>query len=158
MENARQNKIEDLACEGKLVELKTLIECGFSQAEIDTALVNAIAYSQISTAKYLLSLGADIFAHGCNGLYYAVHNNELEGVKFSISKGIDINTDNGMPINTSIFTSTNSGNTEITKWLIKNGADPKLLTVESLRIAKQYGTGDLKSLLKQYLPLKFTLS
>ena len=158
MKLTRLDKIENLACEGKIVELRNLLKDNFSQVEIDTALVDALAYSQIDTAEYLLSLGADISAYDYGGLYYAVHNNELEGLKYSISKGIDINVNSGMPLNTSIFTSTNSGDIKIIKWLLENGANPKLLTGKSLRIAKRYGTDELRNLLRQYLPLKFLFS
>jgi len=134
------------------------MEGGFTQTKIDTALADAIAYSQLSTAEYLLSLGANIASYNYSGIYYAVHNNELEGLKLSISKGIDINVDKGMLLNTSIFTSTNTSDIKITRWLLENGANPDLLTRESLRLAKRYGTDELKRLLKQYLPLKFLLS
>lgn len=76
----RQTKIERLAGDGNIDDLKKVFESGHTHSEIDFALENAIAYSQIGTAKYLLSLGADILSHDSNGAYYAAHNNELTGL------------------------------------------------------------------------------
>lgn len=55
MEETRKYLIERLPGDGKLVELKELLEKGHTQKEIDIALGNAIAYSQIEIAEYLLS-------------------------------------------------------------------------------------------------------
>ena len=144
----RQNQIETLAGDGNIEKLKMLFAPGYTQSEIDTALENAIAYSQIETAEYLLSLGANLSGCGYNGVYYAVHNNELEGLKFAIAKGVDINIENGMLINTSIVTATNTKRTEIVKWLLDNGANPKLLSQQSLNLVDNYGTEELKILIR----------
>lgn len=113
--------------------------------EIDDALENAIAYSQIKTAKYLLFLGANISSSDCNGAYYAAHNNELEGLRFAIKNGLDINVDNGMLLNTAIMTATNTKSIELLKWLLDNGANPELLTTQSLKLVTDFGTNELKS-------------
>ena len=52
----RQNQIEILAGDGNLTELKRIFDSGYSQLELDVALENAIAYSRIKTADYLLML------------------------------------------------------------------------------------------------------
>src|SRR5262245_28467130 len=96
---SRQTTIEMLAGDGNIDELRKILEPDHTQPEIDTALENAIAYSQIETAEYLLSLGADISSHNYNGAYYAVHNNQLEGLKFAIHNGMDINAGHGMLLN-----------------------------------------------------------
>lgn len=148
MEPNRQTNIELLAGNGKLDQLKQLIGQSYTQLEIDTALENAIAYSQIQTADFLLSLGARFSNYDYQGVYYAVHNNEIEGLKYSIHKGVDINVNNGMLINTSIMTATNTKDISIIKWLIDNGADLKYLTGDSLTIAEKYGTAELKDIIK----------
>jgi ankyrin repeat protein len=145
---SRQTQIELLAGNGNTDELKKLFVSGYTQLEIDTALENSIAYSQIKTADYLLSLGADFSNYNYQGTYYAVHNNELAGLKFAISKGVDININNGMLLNESVMTATNSKSVELIKWLLDNGANPKLLTKQSMKLADEYGTKELKSLLK----------
>jgi hypothetical protein len=91
MEEPRNLEIERFAGNGNIAELKKLFGTAYTQQDIDIALENAIAYSQIQTAEYLLFLGADFATNGYNGVYYAVHNNELEGLKFAISKGVDVN-------------------------------------------------------------------
>jgi hypothetical protein len=148
MEESRQYKIERLAGEGALMELRELLGTNFTQLEIDIALESSIAYSQIKTAEYLLSLGAIFSNYDYQGVYYAVHNNELEGLKFSILNGVDINVNNGMLLNTSIITSTNTKNIEIVKWLLDNGADLRYLTEESLKVVNNYGTEELKHLIR----------
>ena len=102
-----------------------LFESSYSQLEIDIALENAIAYSQIRVAEYLLSLGADFSNYDYQGEYYAAHNNELEGLKFAISMGVDINIRNGMLLNIGVETAMNTKSTELVEWLIRNGADNK---------------------------------
>ncbi|MCB0845327.1 MAG: hypothetical protein KDE26_18885, partial [Bacteroidetes bacterium] len=103
---------------------------------------------QIETAKYLVSLGADISRWNYDGVYYAVHNNELEGLKFSISLGVDINVLEGMILNTGIITAINTKETALVEWILENGADPSLLTVESLVIVQRYGTTELNEIIK----------
>ncbi len=148
IESSRSYKIEDLAGEGKLNELKELFKENYTKLEIDVALSNAIAYSQIATAEYLLSLGADFANYDYDGVYYAVHNDELNGLKYAIAKGVDINVRNGMLLNTSIMTCINSKNIEIVRWLLDNGANPKYLTESSLGLVERYGTYELKKLIK----------
>ena len=81
-----------------------------------------------------------------DGVYYAVHNDELEGLKYSISKGVDINERQGMILNTSIMTATNTKSTNLIKWILDNGANPNLLTKSSREIVNRYGTEELKDL------------
>ena len=146
--DSRQTQIEMFAGDGNIEELKELFESGYTQSEIDTALDNAIAYSKIETAEYLLSLGADFSNYGYNGVYYAVHNNELEGLKFATSNGVDININNGMLLNESIMTAINTKSVELIQWLLHNGANPKLLTTQSTKLINEYGTDELKNLMK----------
>ncbi|HRH50093.1 MAG TPA: hypothetical protein PLP23_15160 [Panacibacter sp.] len=144
----RQTQIETLAGDGNIEELKKLFESGYTQLEIDIALENSIAYSQVKTAEYLLSLGADFSNYDYQGTYYAVHNNELEGLKFAISNGVDININNGMLLNESVMTAINTKSVELIKWLLDNGADAKLVTNQSLKLITEYGTDELKYLMK----------
>lgn len=150
MDLDRQSNIELLAgYRGKLDELKILLGQSFTQLEIDTALGNAIAYSCIDTADYLLNLGARLDHYDYDGVYYAVHNNQLEGLKYAISKGVDINVNEGMLLNTSIITTTNTKDIAIIKWLLDNGANINYLTKDSLFILDKYGTRELKDLIKK---------
>lgn len=145
---SRITEIEILAGNGNTEELKQVLEPGYTQLEIDIALENAIAYSRIQTAEYLLSLGADVSSHGWNGAYYAAHNNELNGLKFAIENGVDINVDNGMLLKTAITTSSNTKDIELVKWLLDNGANPRLLTDQCLKAVADWGTSELKMLIK----------
>mgnify|MGYP001449107848 CR=1 FL=1 len=149
MELSRQYYINDLSGEGKLDELKVLLGQSYTQSEIDEALSNALAYSRLETADYLLSIGADITWGNYDGVYYSVHNGELEGLKYAISKGVDINANNGMPLNTSIITTANSKDIKLIKWILESGANINLLTKDSLSILERYGTDELKNLIKK---------
>mgnify|MGYP000241736071 FL=1 len=148
MEESRNYNIERLAGDGNLEELKHLLGSDFTQEEIDIALSNALAYSKTETAEFLISIGADISWGNFDGVYYAVHNDELEGLKYSISKGIDINERQGMILNTSIMTATNTKSTNLVKWILDNGANPNLLSKDSKDVVHRYGTEELKELIK----------
>jgi len=148
MEFSRQTQIETLSGEGNLAELTALLGNNYTQLEIDIALENAIAYSQIEVAKYLLSLGANFSNYDYQGVYYAVHNNEIEGLKFAIKNGVNINVNDGMIINTSILTCINEKNNEILKWIINNGANISLLKNENISLANIHGNVELKNLIK----------
>ncbi|AOW19332.1 hypothetical protein LPB138_00940 [Urechidicola croceus] len=143
----RQTQIEILAGDGNLTELKKIFDSGYSQLELDVALENAIAYSRIKTADYLLELGADFSNYDYQGIYYAAHNNELSGMKYAIAKGVDINVNNGMLLNTAIVTFTNTKDIEMIKWLMENGADRNHLTESSIDLIERYGTDELKSII-----------
>lgn len=148
MEKSRDYNIERLAGDGKKEELKELLGSDYTQNEIDIALSNALAYSQIETAKYLISLGADISWGNYDGVYYAIHNDEFEGLQFSVSQGVDVNVNNGMILNTCVMTAINTKDTKMLEWLILEGLDLKLLSSDMKHIAKRYGSRALKELLK----------
>ena len=132
MEESREYLIERLSSLGKIEDLKLLLEPKYTQEEINIALGNAIAYSMIEVAEYLISIGADISHGDYDGVYYAVHNNEVEGLKFSVEKGVDVNINNGHLLNTSIITAYKEKDTTILKWILENGADISLLSKETL--------------------------
>jgi len=145
MEESRATKIEIVAGDGNLKELKSLLEPSHTQLEKDVALENAIAYSQIETAKYLLSLGADLSNYDYQGVYYAVHNNELEGLKFAINHGVDVNINNGQLINTAIITTFNTKDPSTLKYLLDKGADISLILRETINA---FGTDQIKEIIK----------
>ena len=147
MNESRQTKIEVLAGNGNLQELILELSDKYNQFEIDIALGNAIAYSQIAVAEYLISIGADFSTDDYDGVYYVVHNNEIEGLKYAISKGVDININNGMLINCCIMTSINSKDNEMLKWLLENGANVELLTENSIKLVTTYGSNELLNLI-----------
>ena len=149
MDISRQTKIEMLSGDGNLQALTSLLDNNYTQLELDIALENAIAYSQIETAKYLISLGADFSNYDYQGVYYAVHNNEIEGLKFAIENGVNININQGMIINTSILTCINNKDNRILKWIISNGANISLLTNENIGLAHRYGNVELIDLIKK---------
>ena len=143
MEISKQTQIEILSGDGNSSELTSLLGNNYTQLEIDISLENAIAYSQIKTAKYLLSLGANFSNYDYQGVYYAVHNNEIEGLKFAIENGVNIDINDGMIINTSILTCINNKSNEIIKWIINNGANLSLLTNENINLVRRYGNSEL---------------
>ncbi len=146
MKFSRQDKLEIFAGDGDLEIFKEELGSRFTQLELDVSLENAIAYSQIHIAEYLIELGADISNYDYQGVYYAVHNNEIAGLKFSISQGVDIDFSNGSLLNTSIVTSINAKECTITKWLIDNGANKDLLSSASMKRIDEYGSDELKGL------------
>ena len=142
---SRQTQIEILAGDGNLTDLKRIFDSGYSQLELDVALENAIAYSQIKTADYLLELGADFSNYNYQGTYYAVHNNEIEGLKFAIERGVDININDGQLINTAIVTVYNTNDPTTLNYLLENGADLNFLSKE---IMDAFGNNEIKEIIK----------
>lgn len=150
MLNSRRAKIESLTCDGNLEDLKLVLNSNYTYEEINIAFELALAYSQIQIAEYLFSLGADFSYNSYEGLYYAVHNDEIEGVRFAIKKGVDINVNNGMCLNTSIYTAINSKTTNLVKWLLENGASIDLLSENSKQVLANFGNRDLQNLINKY--------
>ncbi|HCW63158.1 MAG TPA: hypothetical protein DG752_00665 [Leeuwenhoekiella sp.] len=140
-----------LAGDGNLTELKKVFDLGYSQLELDLALGNAIAYSRIETADYLLGLGAEFSNYDYEGVYFTAHNNELDGLKYVIGKGVDININDGMLLNTAIMTSINTQDIEMVQWLIDNGADLNYLTASSKGLIDRYGSEELRNIIKTSL-------
>ncbi len=147
MKESKASKIELLAGDGNLNELKNLLMTGYTQLEIDVALENSIAYSKIETAEYLISLGADLSNYDYQGTYYAVHNNEFEGLKFAVGNGVDINVNKGQLLNTAIVTAYNEKDATILKWLLDKGADITYLSDDIMSI---FGTDELKEIIKHH--------
>lgn len=147
MNPKKESTIINLASEGQFDKLKDILGHTPSQRELNIALENSLAYSFIDIAEFALSKGASFSFNNYEGSYYAVHNNELNGLKFLISKGVDINVNNGMLLNTSILTSINTNDFKITKWLILNGADKSLLSKQSLLLINKYGSNKFRELL-----------
>lgn len=133
----RQLNIEVWAGDGNLEALQKILQDEYTQLELDSALENALAYSQIEVADYLLSLGANIAYHDYAGVYWAIHNNELEGLKYAIAKGVDINTNNGLFLNKSVHTAIYNHDSQILVWLLQNGADKSFLAESSLQMLKK---------------------
>lgn len=125
-----------------MTALKELFSSGYSQLELDIALENAIAYSQIEVADYLLTLGAKFSSNGYQGVYYAVHNDEIEGLKYAIQKGVDINVNNGMLLNAAVVTYLNTKDIQMIKWMMANGANTKL-SRSSIDLIERCGTEEL---------------
>lgn len=148
MEPSRHYDIEDLAGKGQLETLKALLGNTYTKLELDIALCNAVAYGQLKTADYLLSLGGDFARYDYEGIYYAVHNNELAGLQYALSKGVDVNLKDGLLLNTAITTAINTQNITIVAYLLANGADVSLLTPDSLHAVSRYGSKALKKALQ----------
>ena len=151
MRKSRRSTIEELSSDGELEQLKALFESSYTLVEIDEALSNALAYSQIETAQYLIDLGADLAWEGHHGVYYAVHNNRLSALKFAISQGVDINAENGMILNTAIVTAINSKDLSMIQWILSSGADTTFLSDQSCRLIRNYGNEELKQLFSREL-------
>lgn len=147
MESSRDYNIARLAGGGKIEGLKDLLDTDFTQSEIDNALSNALAYSEIETAEYLISLGADISWGNYEGAYYAAHNNELKGLQFILSQGVDVNINNGMLLNTCVMTAINTKSNEMLEWLVEKGANLNLLSADMKKMVQRYGSLELKKLL-----------
>jgi hypothetical protein len=145
MEETREYLIERLPGHGKLEELKKLLESGHTQKEIDIALGNAIAYSQIEVAEYRISLGADISHYNYNGVYYSVHNNEIVGLKFAIRQGVDVNINNGQLLNAAVITVYNTKDPTTLIYLLEKGADTGLLNIETM---DEFATEEIKEIIK----------
>ncbi|UTW63191.1 hypothetical protein KFE98_03270 [bacterium SCSIO 12741] len=151
MNESRTYQIERLAGEGSTKKLLEVLSETYTQEEMDMALCNALAYSRIETCEQLISMGADISWGNHNGVYYAVHNDEIDGLMYSISKGVDLNTENGMILNTAVMTATNTKNNSMVKWILESGGDPKLLSQDSLNTVEKFGNEELKTIIRRFL-------
>lgn len=151
MEESKSYKIEVYAGDGELEKLKEVLGEKPTQDDLDLALINAIAYSQIKVADMLLSLGADFSKFNYQSVYYAVHNDELEGLKYAISQGIDINVNEGMILNTSILTAINNRSTKMVSWILEAGANSKYLSEKSLNLISKYCTDELKERIRNVI-------
>lgn len=147
---SRRDQIVDSAVDGNFSRLETLFNSGYVQEELDLALLNALAYSRIEIADYVLGLGADFSYGNYEGVYFTAHNNELIGMKYAIAKGVDVNVNSGMLLNTAIVTFIYSKDIKIIKWLVENGANPYYLTESSIDLIDRYGTEELKTLIKRH--------
>ena len=143
---SRETQIEILAGDGNLTELKKIFDSGYSQLELDVALENAIAYSRIKMAEYLIELGADFSNYDYQGTYYAVHNNQLEGLKFAIERGVNVNINEGQLLNTAIVTVYNTKDPTTLNYLLEKGADLKFL---SKKIMDAFGNSEIKEIIKK---------
>ncbi|MEM1328811.1 MAG: ankyrin repeat domain-containing protein [Bacteroidota bacterium] len=153
LKSTRSHQIQDAAGEGQLEILQSLLDSSATQIELDVALEMAIAYSQLETADYLLSLGADFSNYNYQGVYYAVHNSELEGLKYAIEKGVDINVEKGMILNKATLAAVYSKQIDIVKWVLDSGADINLLRTENLETVNEFGTEELRSIINE-APMK----
>ena len=113
MEESRKNLIEKLSGNGKLEELKTIMGSNYTQLEI---------------ANYLISIGVEFSNYEYQGVYYAVHNNEIEGFIFAINNRVDVNINERQLINTSIITAYNYKDITILKWPLKNRTNNFLIS------------------------------
>ncbi len=145
----RQTLIEMYSCDGDLTKLHELLGPHPEQSELDSALEMALAYSRILVAKHLLTLGADIQYGDCQGAYYAVHNNELEGIQFAVENGVDVNFGNGMLLVESVITAHNEKDPKILIWLLEHGADISRVSSEGLRTIKTFETPQTIRLLEE---------
>ena len=145
----REYLIERNAGWGNLDELKALFNSGYTQVEIDLALGSSIAYSRIEVAEYLVALGADVSFQDYDGVYYSVHNNEIEGFKFALSLGIDINLNNGLLLNTGVITAMNKKDIKIVNILLENGADKNLITKSTVKVLERFGEHELKTIFEK---------
>lgn len=151
MEQDRKYQIELFSGDGELEEIKELFTDGCTQTELNIALMNAIAYSQIAVAEYVLDMGAEWGYLEYESIYYAVHNNELEGLKFAIARGVDINVKRGLILNTCIYISVYHDNLEMINWVLANGAQLKYLRTEPIKIINEHRSEELKSIFKDFL-------
>ena len=147
MSDSRISRIEDAASEGNLSNLKEILETGFRQIEIDAGLVCAVAYSHVEVGEYLLCLGADLSYDNNSAAYYAVHNNQIEGLKFAVKNGVNVNANNGHLLNEAVVTAFNQKDLTILTWLLERGAKKTMLTKSTM---KHCATPEIKRVVNKY--------
>ncbi len=141
--------IEDAVDSGNLDAVKEVFSTECAQAELDHALEVAIAYSHTDIADFLIEKGADISANGHQGIYFAAFNGELDGVKYALTKGVDINAQNGLILNTAIETALNSQDLSFVEWVLSHGADASLVNEKNSGLLKDGGFPELAQRLGQ---------
>ena len=117
---------------GDLKSVKNLIDSGFDINTKDVGGWSPLQYAtycdHLDIVEYLISKGVDIESKdnsGITSLVRSVINNKTKLFKYLISVGTNVNTQdfNGdTPLHTNIIC--NNGDLEITKLLLKHGADP----------------------------------
>ncbi len=88
----------------------------FSDINLSTSLVTASLKGDLTAAKYLIDIGADIdFGEG-RPLASAVNRNNFNIVQFLVENGANVNIDSYIPL-----IAVGNGNLEILKYLVDNG-------------------------------------
>jgi len=86
----------------------------------------------------------------------AVHEGEIELVKYHIENGIDPNYQHPELLTTPLIDSIEHEQYDIAKYLLENGADPSLFagfsTDSPLRVAKKTKNKRIIQLIREYLP------
>lgn len=88
-------------------------------------------------------------------LLKGVQENDLALVSFHVEKGVDVNYQHPEFLTTPLIESVEVGNLAIAKFLLENGADPKIKAGFSndtaLSVAKAQKKKEFVQLIKQYL-------
>lgn len=85
----------------------------------------------------------------------AVHNGDLDLVKYHVRAGVDINYQHPELLTTPLIDAAEYGQYEIAEYLLAQGADPKIPAGFSsdtpLRMARRHGHRDIVRLLRQHM-------
>lgn len=113
--------MENACCEGKIEIVKYLIEKEWIEVnQNETAfLMMAIRNKQKEVAQYLIEKGAFVDAQKGEAISLAIIADDLLMVKLLINSGFKINSFNGLALRESA----DYGKTEITQYLLEQGAD-----------------------------------
>ena len=138
-----QNDIEFVASENDISKVKEIIEAGANQDTLNAGLSCAVAYAHVELADYLIEQGANLTHSNYDPLYWACHNDNEQAIKYVLSKGIDININDGMII----WLCADRMSSEFIQWLLENGADPSVRNGEVLIQTAEYGDIDVLKIL-----------
>lgn len=88
-------------------------------------------------------------------MFYAAQDGNLELVRYHVRTGIDINYKHPEFLTTALIVSVENNHSEVVKYLLENGADPKLIdgfsSKNALEVAKVYKHKALVKLIEGYM-------
>lgn len=88
-------------------------------------------------------------------MFYAAQDGDVELVRYHTRTGIDLNYKHPEFLTTALIVSVENGHTEVIKYLLENGADPRIVDgfsgKNALDIAKIYKRKEITKLIKGYM-------
>ena len=121
-------KLLEAASDNNRAVVTALVQTGIDQESLNQAFSCAIAYSHLELAEYLLAQGAELTWGDNESLRCAVSNGEVGGTQFCLSRGIDVNVENGMVLGEAAI----SMPPKFLIWLLAQGAEVNIAEGQAL--------------------------
>lgn len=113
-----ENSIVWAAANGDVALVKTFLLQSVTQDHLNEAFSCAVGYGHTEIADTLSSHGASFEAWDYDAVYWACHNGNETGIRYALSRGVDINVRDGMILSMCVC----SMMPDFVRWLITQGA------------------------------------